>query len=72
MRKQQLCSERLQLLYTNAIYESIHDIWARQKGRREKARRAKRAKNKKGAEQKGLRTKSARDHDVASPLHSRS
>ena len=32
----------------------------------------KREKNKKGAEQRGLRAKRARDHDVASPLHSRS
>ena len=32
----------------------------------------KRVQNKKGAEQKGCRTKRARDHDVASPLHSRS
>ena len=32
----------------------------------------KRAQNKKGPEQKGQRTKRARDHDVASPLHSRS
>ena len=36
-------------------------IRAQQKGR-----------NKKSAEQKGRRTKRARDHDVASPLHSRS
>ena len=45
---------------------------AEQKGRREKERRAKTAQSKKGAEQKGRRTKRARDHDVASPLHSRS
>ena len=32
----------------------------------------KKAQSKKGAEQKGRRTKKARDHDVASPLHSRS
>ena len=32
----------------------------------------KKAAGKKGAEQKGRRTKRARDHDVASPLHSRS
>ena len=41
---------------------------AEQKGRRKKGRRAKRAQT----EQKGRRTKRARDHDVASPLHSRS
>ena len=38
----------------------------------QKGRRAKRVQNKKGAEQKGCRTKRVRDHDVASPLHSRS
>ena len=32
----------------------------------------KKGTGKKGAEQKGRRTKRARDHDVASPLHSRS
>ena len=47
-------------------------IRAQQKGRRTKRAQGKRAQNKKGAEQKGRRTKRAQDHNVASPLHSRS
>ena len=48
------------------------DNKAKQKGRRTKMAQGKRAQSKKGPEQKGHRTKRARDHDVASPLHSRS
>ena len=42
------------------------------KGSEQRGLRTKRAQSKKGAEQKGRRAKRVRDHNVASPLHSRS